>query len=439
MDRRSAASPVRTAALRAFPTVPRAIRWAVLCVALAACSSTKTEGAPSASVAQGPVALDLPGLEGIPPAIAGELRAVEDLTAQGNYVAARTLLDRVLAQPLDTASLEIARRLAQILDLDPSLLPSLTMLEQAVRAGDDREARAILDRITLRRPRGRVRELVEGYRRILDGRALVGGLRLGLEFRPEALPSGAAGKAALSQAPPNARFARLYFVARSEFPQAVELDPGPGTLVVTRAVVGSNGLQQDAIETRAVTSIRGLSISKGRPAEVPLGYFYAVPPESGFATRLRFELELRSGDVRASSDAKEAPRALPAMRLRVEPAEERALETSLDALGPADPEELAALVRGATSLDAIAALKVALRIPPDARARTLDRLAPLVADAPIDVVRALVPSLRWIALTGDPGSDPDAWRTWLREREGRKKAERPNLVLPETSPVPPEE
>jgi hypothetical protein len=426
MDSRSAAVPSCIAALR--------VLLASLTIAVAACSSTKAGGAPSASLAQGPVALDLPGLEGVDPQVAGELRAVEDLTAQQNYVAARSLLDRVLARPLDAKSRDVARRIGELLDLDPSLVPSLAMLEQAVRAGDDREARAILDRIAVRQPRGRVRELVEGYRRILDGRALVGGLRLALEFRPEALPSGAAGKAIAKEAPPNARFARLYFVARSEFSEKVELDPGPATLVVTRAVVGSNGLQQDATETRAVTSIRGLSVEKGSPAEVPLGYFYAVPPESGFATRLRFELELRSGDVRIPGAAKDAPRALPAMRLLVAPAEERALETTLDALGPAAPDDLAALVRDATSLDAIAALKVALRIPPEARAATLDALAPLVADAPIDVVRSLVPSLRWIALTGDPGSDPSAWRAWLRERATRKRVERPNLVLPESRP-----
>ncbi len=340
----------------------------------------------------------------------------------------------MLARPLDAKTLDVVRRLEQMLDLDPSLVPSLAMLEQAVHAGDDREARAILDRLSVRQPRGRVRELVEGYRRILDGRALVGGLRLSIEFRPESLPSGAAGKAIAKEAPPNARFARLYFVARSEFPEKVELDPGPGTLVVTRAVVGSNGLQQDATETRAVTSIRGLSIEKGRPAEVPLGYFYAVPPETGFATRLRFDLDLRSGEVRPAGASKDAPRTLPAMRLRVEPAEERALETSLAALGPATAEDLAALVRGATTLDAIAALKIALRIPPEARAGTLEELTPLVVEAPIDVVRSLVPSLRWIALTGDPGLDPSAWRAWLRERASRKKVERPNLVLPETRP-----
>jgi hypothetical protein len=118
----------------------------------------------------------------------------------------------------------------------------------------------------------------------------------------------------------------------------------------------------------------------------------------------------------------------------VEPAEEHALETSLAALGPATPDDLAVLVRGATTLDALAALEVALRIPPEARAGTLDQLLPLVEEAPIDVVRSLVPSLRWIALTGDPGSDPSAWRAWFAERASRKKAERPNLELPESRP-----
>lgn len=401
-------------------------------VALLAAACTTAKSAEPDRAFPAAVVLDLPGLEGVDPSVAGELRSVENLISEGSYVAARSLLDRVLARQLDQKTLEVAQRLERIVDLDPSFLPALTMLERAVQAGDDREARAILDHIALRRPRGRIADLVESYRRILDGRELVGGVRLALEFRPEALPSGPAGQAIASRAPKNARFARLYLVARTELARAIELDPGPATLVVTRAVVGSNGLQQDETDTRTWTSIRGLRIETARPAEVSLGYFFAVPPETGFATRLRFDLELRSGDVRlADAGSAGAARPLPAMRLRVEPAEEHALATSLESLGAAAPEELAALARTSTSLDPLVALRVALRIPPEARARTLDLLAPLVEEAPIDVVRSLVPSLRWIALTGDPGSDPLAWRAWLREREARKQPERPSLVLPE--------
>jgi len=409
-------------------------RWIATVVAILAAACTTASSSRDGVALPAPVVLDLPGLEGVDPSVAGELRSVENLISEGSYVAARSLLDRVLARPLDAKTLEVAQRLERIVDLDPSFLPSLSMLERAVQAGDDREARAILDHIAMRRPRGRIADLVEGYRRILDGREIVGSVRLALEFRPEALPSDAAGKAMASQAPKDARFARLYLVARTQLSRAIELEPGPGTLVVTRTVVGSNGLQQDQTDTRTWTSIRGLRIEAAHPAEVPLGFFFAVPPETGFATRLRFDLELRSGDVRLADAGSSTAKPLPAMRLRVEPAEERALATSLESLGAAAPEELAALAKSSTSLDPIVALKVALRIPPEARARTLDLLAPLVEATPIDVVRALVPSLRWIALTGDPGSDPSAWRAWLREREARKKPERQDLVLPEFRP-----
>jgi hypothetical protein len=64
------------------------------------------------------------------------------------------------------------------------------------------------------------------------------------------------------------------------------------------------------------------------------------------------------------------------------------------------------------------------------RERALDLLAPVVRDLPTDAVRALVPALRWIAVTSEPGGSPEAWRAWLRARDRRKAEERPNLLLP---------
>jgi hypothetical protein len=330
-----------------------------------------------------------------------------------------------------------------MLDLDPSFLPSLQALASAVEAGADREAAAILRRIELRQPRGSVLEIARAYRRILDGRAVVASLRLRLECRPEPveqIPEGA---------PAGAQFAHLYLVAASGLQEIVSLETGPATLFVTRSVVGRTGLERDAVETRTFDDLGRLEVQPGGPAEVSLARFFVSAAEGEIASRMRFELDLRSGSARiltAEEAAARAPagskagsdpggREVPVMRLRVADAEATAYEAALNELPPATPEDLMALVSAAGKIDLAAALRIAVRIPPKERERTLDLLAPQVETLPEDAVRALVPSLRWIAVTSEPGGGPAAWRAWFLARERKKSGERPKLLLPRTAPV----
>src|SRR5207249_2425297 len=130
----------------------------------------------------------------------------------------------------------------------------------------------------------------------------------------------------------------------------------------------------------------------------------------------------RSGAARSGKGgdaARGRARELPAMRLRVQSVEDVALAPALASLPPAAPEDLAALARDPAPFAPRAALEIAARIPPEARARALELLWPLVSEVPESVVASLVPALRWIALTSEPGSDPDAWRAWLRARAER--------------------
>jgi hypothetical protein len=187
-----------------------------------------------------------------------------------------------------------------------------------------------------------VLEIARAYRRILDGRAVVASLRLGLECRPEDaqdLPQ---------DAPPGARFARLFLVARSSLQEAVSLETGPATLFVTRSVVGRTGIERDAVETRTFDNLRRFEVGPGAPAEASLARFFVSAAEGEIASRMRFELELRSGSAwiltkeeaaaRATDGAKSggskagaAPsgREVPVMRMRVADAEQTAYEPAL--------------------------------------------------------------------------------------------------------------
>jgi len=382
------------------------------------CASTRGSepagGGPSAAPA-----LLAPSLAGVDPRFLPELERIESLIAAGNHVAARGLLDALLArESLAGRSLEVARAFERMLDLDPSYLPSLQALAQAVESGADREAAAILRRIEMRQPRGEVLEIVEAYRRILDGRAVVAGLRLRLECRPEPaeeLPP---------DVPEGTRFSRLFLVAESSIQETVLLDTGPATLFVTRSVVSPNGIERDAVETRTFDRLRRLEVGPEARAEVSLARFFVSAAPGELASRMRFELDLRSGSARVLD------RDVPVMRLRVADTEETVFAPELRDLPPAAPEDLVDLVSRTATIDPSSALAIAVRIRPEDRQRTLDSITPRIEIATEDSVRALVPSLRWIAVTSEPGGSPAAWRAWLLDRARRQSGERPNLLLP---------
>ncbi|MFN0009163.1 MAG: hypothetical protein ACKVXR_14765, partial [Planctomycetota bacterium] len=408
--------------------VARGLAFACLLGLGTGCAANRGQEAPGEERSSAGAVLLAPSLAGVDPRFLPELERVEGLISAGNHLAARGVLDALLArtgEDLTGRSLEVARAFERLLDLDPTYLPSLQALAQAVESGADREAAGILRRIELRQPRGQVLEIVRAYRRILDGRAVVASLRLRLECRlepAEDLPA---------DAPEGARFARLFLVGESDLQETVLLDPGPATLFVTRSVVSRSGVERDAVETRAFESLRRLDIGPEAPAEVSLARFFVSAAPGELASRIRFELDLRSGSARilpAEAGSAGGGREVPVMRLRVADAEETAFASEVRDLPAAAPEDLLALVSQSATVDRASALEIAVRIRPEDRERTLDLMTPRVEAATEDSVRALVPSLRWIAVTSEPGGGPAAWRAWLAERERKRAGGRPNLL-----------
>lgn len=298
------------------------------------------------------------------------------------------------------------------------LLPSFEALARAVAAGEDEDARRILQRLRARGLSGKARELADTFGTILRGRELVA--RLELELRD---PGGEPAAPSEEGAPPPFR-AELH-----------ASQPGPGALTFTAAAprlrllltaVDEGGREERRVQTVAIEGLGALRLEPGEelthelpPAALPRGGYLAV--------RAEWSLEWPAGEIRGVGD----DRGHPAMDVRARSTEQVRLAPYLPPQ-PVEPEELARYVARA-GFWLPAALERAVRVPAQERGRALDLLAPLVEEMNrVDLTR-LVPVLRWLAGTDLPGGDPFAWRRWVRARErGQPGSDqpRPRLDLP---------
>jgi hypothetical protein len=289
--------------------------------------------------------------------------------------------------------------------LSPQFVPAFDALQAALDAGDTRLARHILARIWMRHPKGATRELAAGFERIVSGRECAASLDLALECRPVADDESAAATRAGSM--------RVVLRASSTSRSDFVLRPGPASLVITRTAVDARGNEQSSVEMTACGEIPALEFSRGATLETELTTFALPLPQAALAVRVRVELDLRSGTF--LREKKE----LPAQKLRVAAGEANTRAPALEAAGPASPSALLELAQPG-KFTASRALEIAVRVPPADRARALDALWPLVDTLPEVDVKRLVPSLRWLALTSQPGGGAEAWRAYLRARSAAR-------------------
>lgn len=301
-------------------------------------------------------------------------------------------------------------------------VPAFEALQSALEADDTRLARRLLARIWSRKPKGETRELAEGFERIVSGRECADGLELALECR--AAP-GAASASGTSVVTP----VRVVLSATSRSARGFTLRPGPATLVITRTAVDARGNERSNVEITSCGDIPRLELTRGATLETELATLDLPFSDAALAVRMRVELEFRSGTfVRDGED-------LPAQRLRVAAGEATARTAALEAAGPVEPGALAALASPG-KFSATSALEIAVRVPPEARERALDALWPLVGTLPEVEVKRLVPALRWLALTSEPGGGAEAWRAYLRNRSVARAPgpKRERLDLPDFAP-----
>jgi hypothetical protein len=298
--------------------------------------------------------------------------------------------------------------------------PGLEALQQAVTAGDDELARALVAHVDSLGPDENVWQTLRAFERILDGRAAVKCLKLELACVPE--PPGSA----LPAAQEGAVAGRLLFRAENTSSDAIELRAGPATLHTTRTDLGRRGTESSSEESRPFDSLQRLALAPGARTEVELARYFLAPPPGQLAVRLSFELELCSGVVLR------AGRELPAMHLAVASARatRHAADLPEETLTPA---QLLAASAGLTRAEELLAL--AVRTEPGGSGAELAALERELAELPRPRLELWILPLRWLAGSGTP-TDVDRLRDWLRERERARatKEPRPALVLPRAAP-----
>ncbi len=306
-------------------------------------------------------------------------------------------------------SIPIEGRVLSIEDVDERWRPALEALRSAVDAGDDREARAVLERLYLTEPVGDALEVARAYERILDGREIVAGLELSIDAQFERTPESGGTIV-------------VWFKAASNDVRTLDVAPGPCTLRVTQIAVDADGDETRSVETLPLAAqIRAL-VTEGAPVAIPIAHMPFQARKGALASRATFELELRAGAVFVEG------RELPAMRWRVAPGEVVLLARDLANLELSSANALAEHVSHGKA-DAREALSIAVRVPRVEREAAIDELARVAGGISEQVLVALAPALMWLAPEENLGRDADAWRGFLRRRVAGLEKRR-DLVLP---------
>jgi hypothetical protein len=301
-------------------------------------------------------------------------------------------------------------------DVGARFAPGVDALKRAVAAGEDDLARALVAQLDSLGPDDKVWKLVRAFERILDGRAAVRTLELGLACEAEPVGSTLPG------AEPGAQVWKLVFRARNTGSERIDLQPGPATLTTTRTDLARRGGEASSLETRSFDKLKRLELAPAQQSEVELARFFLDPPAGQLAVRLAFALELRSGVLVREG------RELPAMHLAVAPARavRRADELPSEIL---TPEQLLSASAGLSSSEELLAL--AVRTEPEPTGTGLADLERALAELPRSKLELWIPSMRWLAGSDAP-TDVDGLRGWLRGRgeSAAQKGPRGALVLP---------
>lgn len=280
-------------------------------------------------------------------------------------------------------------------------------LAAALRAGQDAQAGAVIQRLRQGPLSAPERGLVESAEKVLAGRALVRGLALALRSEP------------LEDAP--GRF-RLVLEARSSAAEPLHLALPPADLKRLRASIDVRGVEGLEFESKASHALADLVVPPGVTARTEV-LTYELALGRALAVRERWRLEPRAGEIECAGVR------YPAQDVRVEGCERERL-SPLVAAGPAEAGALAARLEAEAEAvpeaETRALLELALRTPPEAREAALAQLAPVVerlARTHPERVAAAEPALRWWTQNRDLGPDAAAWARYLTVRARGAPAE----------------
>ncbi len=294
--------------------------------------------------------------------------------------------------------------------LPRALLPTFEALESAIEAGEDAEARQLLARLRARTSDPEILRATDTYERILVGRELAARLDLRLEsFELEQAPGTHV----------------VRFVAEQTGAEDLVLRTAPARLRLWMTSVDVDGAEQRSVRTFAIEPLSEIPVPAHGSFELDLGAT-ELPVGRFLAVRGSWQLEVFAGSLHVGTVDAEG---FPAQGVPVAGTEAVRIAPFLPA-EPVEPGELARFVRK-PGFDLPPALERAVRIPVDQRDVALDLLTPVAIEMNLPDLARLVPCLRWLSGSAEPGGDPEAWRRWLAGRARRRAdATRSNLVLP---------
>lgn len=291
--------------------------------------------------------------------------------------------------------------------IEPDLVPAFETLRNATDAGDDALARRVLDGLLARDPQGSALDTAESFGRILHGRELVDALTLELESQP----TGQRG------------VFRLTLVMRQRWGTELELRLPPVSLERLIVAVDARGVETRTYDTRLSAVLEGLVVPPTGERRVGL-CVYDVYLGRALALRERWRVATREGQIREGTEL------FPAADVAVASLERTYVASYFPRAAVEPAEFLSYLQRDTIALPPL--LERAVRIAPERREEALDGLLPvarLLAHTRPQRFEEAAPALRWLARTGAPGVDPQAWVDYLERRAARPPS-RENLLLP---------
>jgi hypothetical protein len=263
--------------------------------------------------------------------------------------------------------------------------PALRALQDALRAGDDEVALRILEGLEARTADPELLELLAGFRRVLDGRALTRSLDLSLA----------------TEAAVGSERVRVLLVARHHTPDELTVRLPPATLKRTEARIDPAGFERRSGSSFTVEVFEELVLAEGGTVVLVLGEFDHGTAGS-LAVRGSWRLAPRSGTITRAGE--EYPCSTPVIR----PTETLVRAPWLPAADVAPAELARYALEPEISMPAL--VERAVRIAPDRADEALRALAELEPDLPTARIRDLVPVLRWLAPARDLGGSPEHWR-----------------------------
>jgi len=340
---------------------------------------------------------------------AAQAESVEAFLEAGNAAGARAAFELLAPRADQQGRATALERRIGALELEP-FEPSLLAANEALAAGDDELARAILSYARARRPAGAALATLERLDAVLAGRELLRGVRLELRARTV----------------PGAERARVELVGRNDGAATIVLECSGASLDGLATALTVQGAEQRTAQRLTVDALDHLVLEPGCEVRVPLGEF---PAATRGCVAVRTNWKLTPAGTVARLNGFE----IPAQEIEALSNDWVLVDPRFPA-GAVTPEELADYVRrGAPSMAAL--LERTVRVAPERHAEALDVLTPALLDRPLLEIARAAPVLRWLSgeRLGD-SFEPDgvALRAWLQARAARRaapKAEEP-LGLP---------